>query len=131
MDYRKDETYMALERIIEDAGVTIAYGFVPDDSIDGSIWARTDDEAMEILMPEDGEAFPDSVTACRILGHEFSHILTGLDSPDGDPVKREINERTCDIVGALLCKLAEMTAEHEAERVIASAQSDAEKESLL
>ena len=126
MDYRKDETYMALERIIEDAGVTITYRVVPDDSIDGPLWARANDQFMEIQMPEDGEAFPDSVTACLILGHEFSHILTGLDSPDGDPVKRVINEGTCDIVGALLYKLAEMTAEHEAERamLIAFAQSD-------
>ena len=114
MRYRNDETYKALEKIITAAGVNIVYQEVPDDCIDGAIWARCDDEGMSIMMP-DKDVFPDDETACLILGHEMGHILSGLDSPDY-PSDRRRNEAVCDLIGVYLCKLAEMTAETEIEK---------------
>ena len=114
--YREDVTYQTLEQIIESAGVSVRYGTVHSDPIDGEIWARSDIDAKLILMP-DRDVFPDIETACRILGHEMGHIMTGLDSVDGDPALREINERTCDLIGAYLYRLADMTADHEAEKL--------------
>ena len=102
---------------IQNAGVTIQYGKVHDDIIDGAILARSETDCQTILMPDNGDAFPDIETACRILGHEMGHIMTGLQSVDGNPVLREVNERTCDYIGALLYRLAEMTAGYEAERI--------------
>ena len=115
MNYRIDEVYKTLEKIIRDAGVEITYQNVHDDCIDGEIWARSDIESRIIMMPEDGDAFPDIETACRILGHEMWHIMTELESFDGMPSIREVNERTCDYIGALLYRLADMTQEHEIE----------------
>lgn len=117
MNYREDVVYMALEKIIKNAGVKIIYGEVHNDPIDGAIWARSDFDGKMILMPEDGEAFPDANTACKILGHEMGHLMTGLESVDGEPALREINESTCDFIGALLFKLADMTDEHEVEEL--------------
>ena len=51
MSYRESEVYQALERIIENAGVTIQYSAVHEDPIDGEIWARSDIESRSILMP--------------------------------------------------------------------------------
>lgn len=113
MEYREGEVYQVLERIIKNAGVTIRYTAVHDDPIDGEIWARSDIESMSILMPDDGEAFPDEGTACQILGHEMGHIMTGLESVDYDPAIREINERTCDLIGSYLYRLAELTYEND------------------
>ena len=117
MNYRNDAVYMSLVKIIEAAGITIQYGKVHDDSIDGEIWARADSQSRVILMPDDGAAFPDAETACIILGHEMAHILTGLESIDYNPPIRQINERTCDLIGAYLYRLADMTAETEAENI--------------
>ena len=108
MGYKDYLTYKVLERIIEDAGVKILYGHVPDDHIDGAIWARSDIDSMSILMPED-EAFPSDEKACLILGHEMGHLLADIDSPD-DPVMRQRNEAICDLIGVALYKLADMTA---------------------
>lgn len=127
MSYRDDDIYQELERIIRDAGITIEYRCVPDDSIDGAIWARSDDEALCIIMPDDPEAFPSTEKACNILGHEMGHIITGLDSPD-DPVKREENEKTCDQVGIYLTKLAEMTAGYKAEQRFLAACNEYEEQ---
>lgn len=113
MDYREGIVYQVLERIIKSAGVTIKYDKVHDDSIDGEIWARSDIESRSIIMPDEGEAFPDEGTACQILGHEMGHIMTELESVDYDPVIREINERTCDLIGAYLYRLAELTYEND------------------
>ena len=115
MKYRDDPVYIQLEKIIEKAGVKIIYDRVHSDGIDGEVWARTDSDSCNILMP-DTEAFPDEKTACLILGHEMGHILTGLDSPD-DPIERRYNEAECDQIGVYLYKLAEMTAGHEAEKI--------------
>lgn len=117
LSYREDLTYQALERIITQAGVKVEYMPVPDDHIDGAIWARADQEARKIMMPDDGNAFPDEETACLILGHEMGHILSGLDSPD-DVVERKKNEAVCDLIGAYLTKLAEMTAGTAIERAL-------------
>ena len=114
-EYRNDVVYQTLERIIKAAGVSITYRRVHDDPIDGAIWARSDIDAMAIMMPDTDE-FPDAVKAGLILGHEMGHIITGVDSPD-DPSQRAINEHTCDLVGAYLYKLAEMTAGYEAEAI--------------
>lgn len=120
MQYRNNEIYMKLEQIIESAVVTIEYGIVPDDSIDGNIWARSDERAMKIIMPTE-DVFPDDLTACRILGHEFAHILARIPSVDGDPVRREMDERACDAIGAYMVGLAEMIVGHEMESVIVAA----------
>lgn len=114
MDYRTDPTYQALEKIIQDAGVKITYETVPDDSIDGEIWARSDIDTDSIMMPEAGDAFPDAETACVILGHEMGHILSRLDSPD-DPAQRRQNEAVCDLIGVYLFRLAGMIYEKQAE----------------
>lgn len=113
--WRKDEVYQALVKIIENAGVRITYATVPDDAIDGAIWARSDTDAMAIMMPEAEDAFPNAETACLILGHEMGHILTGADSPD-EPITRRENEAVCDFIGAQLTRLAELTAGYEAEK---------------
>ena len=118
--YCDNEIYMALSEIIKKTGISITYEKVPDDSIDGAIWARSDIDAMKIIMPDDPEAFPDEETACLILGHEMGHILTRLESPD-DPVERIKNEAVCDLVGHYLYKLAEMTAAENAENRIRDA----------
>lgn len=115
MPWREDETYKELEQIIRSAGVRIEYAAVPDDSIDGAIWARSDDNSLAILMPAEDDAFPNMETACLILGHEMGHILTGLDSPD-NPAERRRNEAVCDLVGCCLRKLAQMIAEEKAEQ---------------
>lgn len=112
-NYRNDAVYSKLEKIVVNAGVKIYYKKVHDDTIDGAIWARSDSESRTILMP-DTDVFPDEETACVILGHEMGHILTGLDSPD-DPCQRRINEETCDLIGALLYKLAVLSAEYAAD----------------
>lgn len=116
MSYRDDEYYIALEKLIQSAGVSVEYGKVPDDSIDGEIWARADPDSMQILMPDE-DVFPDAATACKTLGHEMGHIITRVDSVDGDPVRRTIEETTCDLVGAYLFRLAELIAENEAEKI--------------
>lgn len=123
MSYRESEVYQALERIIENAGVSIKYAAVHDDPIDGEIWARSDIYAKKIIMP-DKDVFSDEETACRILGHEMGHIMTGLESIDGDPAIREINERTCDLIGAYLYRLAEMTLEHDYEEMFKKAREN-------
>lgn len=119
-EYRKNPVYQTLEKIINDAGVRIIYQNVPDDSIDGEIWARSDHDGMSIMMPDE-DTFPDVETACLILGHEMGHILTGLDSPD-EPVQRRINEATCDQVGAYLYNLAGLTWEESQRRLFESAK---------
>lgn len=120
MTYRNYPVYDALEKLIESAGVAITYQEVPDDSIDGAIWARSDPESKEIMMPDADDAFPDEDTACLILGHEMGHILTGVDSPDA-PDERRMNEAICDQVGVYLFRLACMIAENEVERQFSEA----------
>lgn len=120
MEYREGMIYKTLEKIITNAGVQIIYDEVPDDSIDGAIWARSDYESNQIMMPDDGEAFPDEVTACCILGHEMGHIITRLDSSD-IPDERMFNEAECDKIGVYLYRLAEMIARHEYEMKMAAA----------
>ncbi len=115
MSYRDNDTYKALENIVMNAGVTVVYRDVPDDPIDGAIWARADPDSNRITMPMDDNAFPDDETACLILGHEMGHILTNLDSPD-DPIERRKNEAVCDLVGVYLFRLAEETASFQAEK---------------
>ena len=115
--YTKGFTYQALERLIESAGVKIMYEEVPDDHIDGAIWARSDLDMNAIMMPDSDDAFPDEQTACMILGHEMGHILTRLDSPDL-VYERQLNEAKCDIVGVYLAKFAEMIAGTEIERSV-------------
>ena len=117
-EYRNNPTYIALETLIRQSGVSIKYSDVYDDPIDGAIWARADYEGRMIMMPDTDE-FPDAQTATLILGHEMGHILSGLDSPD-DPIQRRINEATCDQIGAYLSRLAEMIAGFEAEQIFNS-----------
>lgn len=116
MKWRDDEIYKTLEGIAQAAGVRVIYAPVPDDSIDGEIWARTDPDSMAIMMPESETAFPDSETACLILGHEMGHILSRLDSPDC-PIERRKNEAVCDLIGVYLFKLAELTFEHKLQSI--------------
>lgn len=112
MDYKQGQVYRTLEGIITDAGIKITYDSVPDDSIDGAIWARAATDADEILMPSESEAFPDEETACLILGHEAGHILSRLDSPD-IPSERRKNEAVCDLIGYYLYELAVRTFVHQ------------------
>lgn len=39
MDYKQGQVYRTLEGIIENAGIKVVYDTVPDDAIDGAIWA--------------------------------------------------------------------------------------------
>lgn len=112
--YREDAVYKALEQLIKSAGVSVSYGKVPEDRIDGEIWARADGEAQSILMPEE-DNFPSAERAALMLGHEMGHILSGLDSPDA-PEDRVKNEAVYDLIGAYLFKLAEMIAGYEQEK---------------
>ncbi len=123
--YRDDGVYLALEQIIKSAGVSIVYTSVPDDCIDGAIWARSDSDARMIMMPDTDE-FPDAETACVILGHEMGHILSGLDSPD-ESAERRKNEAVCDLIGYYLYKLADMTEAKQAESRFYSSFSVEEK----
>lgn len=106
-EYTKDPTYKALEEILLNAGIKITYAEVPDDRIDGAIWARSD--VNEIMMPNTDE-FPDEETACLILGHEAGHLLSGLESPDIPSFRRK-NEAVCDLIGYYLYQLALWTME--------------------
>ena len=108
VDYKTDLVYQALEEILQNAGMKIIYEEVPDDRIDGAIWARSDYD--KIMMPKAPEAFPDPETACCILGHEAGHILSGIDSPDIPSLRRK-NEAVCDLIGCYLYELALRTAE--------------------
>ena len=54
----------------------------------------------------------------------MGHIMTGLESIDYDPAIREINERTCDLIGAYLYRLAEMTLEHDYEEMFKKAREN-------
>lgn len=103
--YRNGMIYSTLEELINAAGVEVIYEKVPDDSIDGEIWARADADANMIMMPDADDAFPDEDTACLILGHEMGHILMNIDSPD-EPCKRRMNEAICDQIGVYLYQLA-------------------------
>lgn len=96
-NYRHDSVYMTLERLCADAGIRIVYQAVPDDSIDGEIWARSDMECQSIMMP-DQDCFDCDERAGLILGHEMAHIITGLGSPDYLP-ERIKNEAVCDLLG--------------------------------
>lgn len=126
MDYKEGMVYKTLEKIITSAGVQIIYDEVPDDSIDGAIWARSDYDSNQIMMPNDGEAFPDEITACCILGHEMGHIITGLDSTD-IPDERMFNEAECDKIGVYLYRLAKMTADYEYEKKMEAAFAEAKR----
>ena len=114
MSYRDDATYKTLEKMCHDAGIKIVYQPVPDDSIDGEIWARADCDSCRIMMP-DSDCFDSDERACLILGHEMAHILTGADSPDVLP-ERVKNEAICDLLGYHLYTLADMIAGHDAEQ---------------
>ena len=112
--YYDDRLYKTLASLIKDAGVRIIYQAVPDDCIDGEIWARADSEGRMIMMPDE-DVFPDAWKATEILGHEMAHILTGVDSPD-DPEERQKNESICDEVGRALREFAALTLEKRMER---------------
>lgn len=116
MGYRDDATYKELERIIRAAGIKIEYKEIPDDTIDGEIWARGDGQDT-IEMPE-ADSFSSDEQACLTLGHEMGHFLSDLDSPDFPVEKRVCNEAICDLIGVVLYKLAEMTAGHKIEQEI-------------
>ena len=102
--YAQGMVYKALVEILEMAGFEITYQNVPNDPIDGAIWARSD-EFGRIIMPEEDEAFPDEETACLILGHEAGHALSHRDSPDIPSIRRA-NEAVCDLIGCYLYELA-------------------------
>lgn len=114
--YRDDLAYKALEKLCLDAGVRIVYQPVPDDCIDGEIWARSNGQGREITMP-DTDCFDTVEMAGLILGHEMAHIITGVDSPDIVP-ERVRNEAICDLVGYYLYQMAEMIAGAQYEREI-------------
>ena len=48
--YRENEVYKILEEILTNAGMRIYYQNVPDDSIDGAIWARSDEDSASIMI---------------------------------------------------------------------------------
>ena len=114
MGYRDNLIYTVLEELVKAAGVNIIYQEVPNDQIDGEIWARADYNMNAIMMPDADDAFPDDDTACLILGHEMGHIMMRVDSPD-DPSERRMNEAVCDQIGVYLYKLACMIAEKKME----------------
>ena len=120
MRYRDGDTYKALVRIIENAGVKIVYRKMPDD-----IAARADNYGQNLIeMPDDEEY--DEEQACLLLGHEMGHILSGM---TGHDERHWIDECTCDVIGAYLTFLAEMTAGYEMEKALMNAsieESEAE-----
>ena len=109
MEWRNDPVYQTLEAIASNAGIRIVYQCVPDDAIDGAIWARSDGYG-SVMMPDNDDAFDDAETACLVLGHEIGHILAGVDSPD-QPAERRKNEAICDLIGYYLFQLAVHTYE--------------------
>lgn len=113
--YRENEVYKILEEILTNAGMRIYYQNVPDDSIDGAIWARSDEDSASIMMPIE-DVFPDAETACLILGHEAGHILANVDSPDVPSIRRK-NEAICDLIGCCLYELAGRTYELKMEQI--------------
>ena len=117
MNYKKGEVSQILEEIITNAGVKIKYAEVHDDIVEGAIWARSDPDSNQILMPDDPEAFPDEDTACLILGHEMGHIITRNDSPY-DPILRQRNESECNLIGVYLTHLAIMTWEERCRKLV-------------
>ena len=94
--YRENNVYRIMEKLITSAGVEIIYQEVPNDHIDGAIWARSDIDSRMIMMP-DKDVFGNDETACLILGHEMGHILANVDSPDV-PAERRKNEAICDLI---------------------------------
>ena len=117
--YRHDPVYAVLERLCTEAGIRIVYKSIPDDSISGEIWARTDSQGQSIEMP-DQDCFDCDEMASLILGHEMAHIITGLDTVDYLP-ERVRNEAVCDLLGSHLYSLAEMIAGAEVEAEVKKA----------
>ncbi|MCR5220835.1 MAG: hypothetical protein K6E31_07575 [bacterium] len=124
--YRTDETYKALEALIKSAGVKIRYTSIPDDSIKGPLWARSEPQGQIIEMPEDQTTFECTEQACLILGHEMGHILADKDSSD-EITESVKNEAICDLVGYYLYRLAEMIAGTAAEERLLQASKEQEK----
>ena len=124
MNWKLDPVYKTLEGIAQDAGIRIQYQTVTDDRIDGEIWARADCNLNAIMMPADESAFPDTETACLILGHEIGHILSTLESTD-EPAERRKNEAICDLIGYYLFQLALRTYETKIENAIYGRKRDA------
>lgn len=118
--YRGDPVYIALEKLCKAAGVTVIYQEVPDDSIDGAIWARAECDMRAVMMPQEDDAFPSAEKAGHILGHELAHVLLDIDSPD-DIIQREQNEAICDFVGVAYYRLAESIAMNESEQAFIAA----------
>lgn len=112
--YRYDPVYRALEKLCADAGIRIVYQTIPDDPIDGEVWARADADGQSIMMP-DQDCFDCAERAALILGREMSHIITGLHSLDYLP-ERVRDEAVCDLLGSHLYSPAEMIASAEIEK---------------
>lgn len=113
--YTQDSVYKILETLCASAGVRVRYTSVPDDPIKGELWARADEQARVIEMPEE-DIFESPMHAALVLGHELAHIAAQIDSTD-DPAEGIAREAMCDMLGAFLCKLAEMIAMEDAESV--------------
>ena len=114
MDYRDDRIYQQLHELIRMAGVNITYDVIPQEpeecvSAMAYIMREESREHGTIIMPIDGEAFPDADTACIALGHEMGHILAQISGSDCDTEGlRKIREINCELIGAYLVRLAEM-----------------------
>lgn len=112
--YRDDPTYTILESLCIRAGVEVKYTIIPDDQIDGTLWARSNDQQKVIEMP-DTDCFDSPEKAAIILGHEMAHILAGVDSSDL-LIESVMNEAFCDLLGGYLYKLSELIAGTDAEK---------------
>ncbi len=106
--YTSDPVYRALENLCDNAGVRVVYTHVPDDAIKGALWARADQQARCIEMPNE-DCFESPIQAALVLGHELSHIVAEIESVD-DYAQSPLHESMCDMLGSFLYKLAEMIA---------------------
>ena len=106
--YTSDLVYRALENLCDNAGIRVVYTHVPDDAIKGELWARANQQARLIEMPND-DCFESPIQAALVLGHELSHIVAEIDSVD-DYALSPLHESMCDMLGSFLYKLAEMIA---------------------
>lgn len=111
MKYRDDDVYKMLEEIIVNAGVEIMYMNIPAEDA-----GRSDTEGLIIQMP-DKDIFESEMQAALVLGHEMGHILIG-DRKEYDLRDHVEIESTCDLIGAYLYKLAEMSAGTRLERSV-------------
>lgn len=116
--YARNAAFKALVKICENAGCNVEF----TDNISYGI-TEADPDMRVIQMPISYE-YKSEENAGAMLGHELAHILVDEfyvpDDKKNEYAKlfpNDLKENDCDKIGVALYKLAELTAEYEAEKI--------------